>query len=334
MTVSTSRILLASAAALLLAACGNVDSDVVEATDTVMSDAAADVENAAQAAADKVKSAADSYGSGDGMEMSYGSGAMYDGASLTKVLAMQDEAAKARFDARNPAETLEFFGIAPGMAVGDALPGGGWYSKILLPYLGSDGRMVGVNYSDGLWDNFGWPEERVAARKAFPETWPAQAREWTDTDIPIEAYTFETLPQDGSLDAFLFIRALHNLARFEGNGGFMTEAAKNAYGALKPGGVVGVVQHEAPADATDEFSTGSAGYLRRADVVAAFEAAGFKLEASSDINANPMDVPSGDDIVWRLPPSLATSREDAALKAKMEAIGESNRMTLRFRKPA
>ena len=329
MTSRTSRLLLCASAALLLAACGNVDRDVVEATDTVMTDATETASSSEQVA---------SYGSGDGadMDMSYGSGKTYafDRAAMAAALDAQDDDAKARFAARNPAATLEFFGIAPGMNVGDALPGGGWYTKILLPYLGEDGRMVGVNYSNDLWPNFSWmTDERMAQNVAWPQTWPEQAREWTDNGIEIEAYTFETLPQDGSLDAFLFIRALHNLARFEDKGGFMTQAAKNTYGALKPGGVVGVVQHEAPADATDEFSTGDAGYLRRADVVAAFEAAGFVLEDSSDINANPRDMPSGDDIVWRLPPSLSGSRDDAEKKAEMEAIGESNRMTLRFRKP-
>ncbi|GHA88505.1 methyltransferase [Algimonas arctica] len=257
----------------------------------------------------------------------------FDGAALQAVVMAQGDSTKARYDARHPVETLEFFGIAPGMAVGEALPGGGWYSKILLPYLGDDGRLVGVDYDLALWPNFdfGTPEF-IEGKKNWPETWVEDANGWTDGGTNIDAYTFATLPQDGSLDAFLFIRALHNMSRFE-DGRFIQSGVAAVYGALKPGGVVGVVQHAGPDDADAEWANGSAGYLRKPDVIAAFEAAGFALVGESDINANPLDMPTTDDIVWRLPPSLATSGENPELRAQMEAIGESNRMTLLFRKP-
>ena len=103
---------------------------------------------------------------------------------------------------------------------------------------------------------------------------------------------------------------------------------------LKPGGIVGVVQHEAPAGRDDTWADGSRGYLNRAALVSNFEAAGFELVAESDINANPEDMPGEEDIVWRLPPSLSTSKENPELRAQYEAVGESNRMTLLFRKPA
>lgn len=256
----------------------------------------------------------------------------FNGAALQAVVDAQDESAKARFDARNPYETLEFFGIAPGMAVGEALPGGGWYSKILLPYLGDEGRLVGVDYDLALWPNFDFgTEEFIERKKSWPDTWVADANGWTDAGTAIDAYTFATLPQDGSLDAFLFIRALHNMSRFE-DGRFMQSGIAAVHGALKPGGIVGVVQHAGPDDADADWANGSAGYLRKPDVIAAFEAAGFTLVGDSDINANPLDRPTTDDIVWRLPQSLATSGEDPELRAQMEAIGESNRMTLLFRK--
>lgn len=257
----------------------------------------------------------------------------FDGAALQAVLDAQDDSAKSRYAARHPYETLEFFGITPGMAVGDALPGGGWYTKILLPYLGDEGRVVGVDYDLALWPNFdfGTPEF-IEGKKSWPETWVADASGWTDGATDIEAYTFATLPQDGSLDAFLFIRALHNMSRFE-DGRFMRSGITAVHGALKSGGIVGVVQHAGPDDADAAWANGSAGYLRKPDVIAAFEAAGFELVSESDINANPLDMPTTDDIVWRLPQSLATSGEDPELRAKMEAIGESNRMTLRFKKP-
>jgi predicted methyltransferase len=256
----------------------------------------------------------------------------FDGAALQAVVMAQDDGAKARYDARHPVETLEFFGIAPGMAVGEALPGGGWYSKILLPYLGDDGRLVGVDYDLALWPNFdfGTPEF-LEGKKSWPETWVADANGWTDAGTDIDAYTFATLPQDGSLDAFLFIRALHNMSRFE-DGRFMHSGIAAVHGALKPGGIVGVVQHAGPDDADAEWANGSAGYLRKPDVIAAFEAAGFVLVGESDINANALDMPTTDDIVWRLPPSLATSGDNPELRAQMEAVGESNRMTLLFRK--
>jgi predicted methyltransferase len=256
----------------------------------------------------------------------------FDGAALRTVVDGQDDSAKARYDARHPYETLEFFGIAPGMAVGEALPGGGWYSKILLPYLGDEGRLVGVDYDLALWPNFdfGTPEF-IERKKSWPETWVDDASGWTDAGTAIDAYTFATLPQDGSLDAFLFIRALHNMSRFE-DGRFMKSGIAAVHGALKPGGIVGVVQHAGPDDADADWANGSAGYLRKPDVIAAFEAAGFALVGDSDINANPLDMPTTDDIVWRLPQSLATSGEDPELRAQMIAIGESNRMTLLFRK--
>ncbi|MGJ8558628.1 MAG: class I SAM-dependent methyltransferase [Litorimonas sp.] len=256
----------------------------------------------------------------------------FDRATLQAVVDAQDDSAKARYEARNPVETLEFFGIAPGMAVGEALPGGGWYSKILLSYLGDEGRLVGVDYDLALWPNFDFgTEEFIEGKKSWPETWVADASGWTDAGTDIDAHTFATLPQDASLDAFLFIRALHNMSRFE-DGRFMESGIAAVHGALKPGGIVGVVQHAGPDDADAAWADGSAGYLRKPDVIAAFEAAGFALVGDSDINANPRDMPTTDDIVWRLPQSLATSGDDPELRAKMEAIGESNRMTLLFRK--
>ncbi len=103
---------------------------------------------------------------------------------------------------------------------------------------------------------------------------------------------------------------------------------------LAEDGLVGVVQHRAPESASDEWADGSKGYLKQSAVIAMFEQAGFELVAQSEINANPKDQPGADDFVWRLPPSLRTSRDDPALREAMLAIGESDRMTLTFRKRA
>jgi predicted methyltransferase len=138
---------------------------------------------------------------------------------------------------------------------------------------------------------------------------------------------------DGTADAVLFVRALHNLNRFEKQGGFLTSALADTLAVLKPGGVVGVVQHKAPAGRSDEWADGSRGYLNQSMVIARFEAAGFEYLGASEVNLNPADVPAEDEVVWRLPPSLQMSKNNPELTAKYEAIGESNRMTLLFRKP-
>lgn len=255
---------------------------------------------------------------------------------LDQVLAMQDDATKARYNFRNPKQTIEFFGLTPGMAVAEALPGGGWYTKILVPYLGAEGRVLGIDYDYSMWQNFDWvDDEFLATRKAWTDTWPQEAKAWYSEDAAtVDAATFGTLDENltESFDAVLFIRALHNLNRFEDKGAFLSNALKESHRILKPGGIVGVVQHQAPEDKSDEWADGSRGYIKKSAVIAAFEKAGFSLVSETDINTNPNDVPGEDDIVWRLPPSLSTSKDNEELKNQMTAIGESNRMTLLFKK--
>jgi predicted methyltransferase len=307
MTMSLKKSLLAGLAVTVLAACGNANTDAVS-----------DTEEAVKAEAMAQQMAANE-------------------AKLDVVLAAQEEANKARYDARNPKETLMFFGIEPGMTVVESLPGGGWYSKILVPYLGNEGHLVGVDYSIKMWPEFGGfaTPEFIEKKKTWATEWVEGAQAWrAGTTGAISAFTFGGRDEamDGSVDAALFIRAMHNLSRFEEKGGYMSEALADTYALLKPGGIVGVVQHQGPESNSDEWATGSKGYLKKSDIIAKFKAAGFDLVKESAINENTKDVPSNEDVVWRLPPSLATSREDADLKAKMEAIGESNRMTLLFKK--
>ena len=256
---------------------------------------------------------------------------------LSAILTAQPEAVQARYVYRHPEETLNFFGIKPGMTVVEALPGGGWYSKLLLPHLGADGQLVGVNYPQAVWPLFGFfSEERIAQLATWTTDWPAGAQEWRgENAASVSAFEFGKTPEDlsGTADAVLFIRALHNLARFEDQGGFLTTAITDSYNVLKPGGIVGVVQHHAPDTASDEWANGSRGYLKKGFVIAQMQAAGFEFVASSDVNANSKDQPAAEDIVWRLPPSLRGAKDDAELTAKMLAIGESNRMTLKFKKP-
>lgn len=256
---------------------------------------------------------------------------------LAAVLAAQPDEVKARYVYRHPEETLEFFGIQPGMTVVEALPGGGWYSKILVPYLGAEGRLIGANYAHSMWPLFGFfDQEFIDSMRTWTTDWPQQAEAWRgENGAAVDAFDFGSMPGElaGQADAVLLIRALHNLARFEGDGGYLTTALDEVYRVLKPGGIVGVVQHEARADMPDDWADGSHGYLKRQFVIDRMTEAGFEFVAASEVNQNPNDQPGPDDIVWRLPPSLATSREDPELRAQMEAIGESNRMTLLFRKP-
>lgn len=259
-----------------------------------------------------------------------------DSSRLAAALAAQPQETKDRYGARNPKATMEFFGIAPGMTVMEALPGGGWYTKILLPYLGKDGALIGADYAQDMYPLFGFfSAERLEAKKTWVKDWTADAQSWGDANsASVAAFQFGSMPaaMAGTADAVVFIRALHNLKRFEGDGAYLSKALVDAYRILKPGGIVGVVQHRAPADAPEESVQGTRGYISEADLIATFEAASFDFVDSSEINANPKDQPAHDEIVWRLPPSMVTSREDADLRAKMMAIGESDRMTLKFRK--
>ncbi len=258
-------------------------------------------------------------------------------ADLDAILAAQPEEAQARYPYRHPKETIEFFGIEPGMTVVEALPGGGWYTKILLPYLGSEGHLIGVDYPLAMWSEFGFFDDKfIEGKKIWASTWTEEAKGWRGANGPeVSAFVFGAMPEEmaGTADAVLFIRALHNLARFESNGGYLTTALSDAYNILKPGGIVGVVQHHARDEMPDEWADGSRGYLKKGFVIDKMKEAGFELVAENDINANPQDQPTEEDIVWRLPPSLNTSKENPELREQMQAIGESNRMTLLFRKP-
>ncbi len=257
--------------------------------------------------------------------------------SLSSILAAMPEKTKARYDARHPQQTLDFFGIKPGMTVVEALPGGGWYSKVLLPYLGHRGNLVGADYAMDMYPKFGFFNQKdLDAKKTWVKDWSADAKSWrTNDSASVKAFQFGSMPKmvEGKADAVVFIRALHNLARFEKDGGYLTAALKDTYTALKPGGIVGVVQHMAPESASDEWANGSRGYLKKSFLIARMEKAGFEFVDSSDININPKDQPTEKDIVWRLPPAFATSNKDKKMIEQYQAVGESTRMTLRFRKP-
>jgi len=258
---------------------------------------------------------------------------------LAEVLAAEPDDVKARYVYRHPKETLEFFGIEPGMTVVEGLPGQGWYTRILLPYLGSEGHLIGANYALDMWPNFPFAtDEFMAEMSQWLETWPAQAEEWRGDDgATVAGFWFGSMPDDmaGTADVVFFARVLHNLARFQnaGIGSYLDAALADAYRVLKPGGIFGVVQHQARDGMPDDWASGENGYLKKQYVIEQVEAAGFEFIDETDINQNDADRPTTDDIVWRLPPTFATSRDNPELKAQYEAVGESNRMTLKFKKP-
>lgn len=254
--------------------------------------------------------------------------------TLTKVIEQRSD--QSRDTARHPHATLEFFQLKPGMVVAEVLPGGLWYSKIIAPYLASSGKgaLYALDYPAVIYQNFGASEENVKKRIDNNNKFAAKIHQLTSKEFKAANYPFDDVPDDldETVDRVLFIRALHNLNRYENKDDTVSTALQDTYRILKPDGLVGVVQHRLPESAPDEKADGSRGYLKQSQVIALFESMGFKLVAQSEINANPKDKPNDDDIVWRLPPSLATSKDDPALAKKMKAIGESDRMTLLFKK--
>lgn len=306
------RSILICASALALAACGGEQAETeAPEEEAVVEEAAEDV--AEEAAVDYER-------------------------SLAGIIEALPDDAQARVQYRHPVETLNFFRVEQGMTVIDTLPGNPWYAGILIDYLGPDGKVVGADYSPEMWTHFGDFSPEPGSKDNWAAEWTETAEGWrdADTDAAVGAVQYGNVPADmaGTVDVVLQVRSFHHFHRLEDEGQFMTEALADMMTLLKPGGHVGVVLHRAPEDASDEWATGDNGYVKQSSIIAAFEAAGFEHAGSSEINANPKDQPTEDDFVWRLPPTLATSREDEELKAQYEAIGESDRMTLLFRKPA
>lgn len=229
---------------------------------------------------------------------------------------------------RNPAETLAFFQIKPTHTVAEYGPGGGWYTRILLPYLSTNGKYVAVNgNSDSI--NF-TTRAREARSKSWPERFPDAASGWTGVAADsIAAFESDEVPDEmkGKIDRIVIFRSLHGML----NGNRADSELRALRDILADDGMIGVVQHRANADAPYAMSKGTKGYLKQASVVALFEMHGFELVDKSEINANSKDTKDYEKGVWTLPPVL-TNKEEG--KAKYQAIGESDRMTLLFKKRA
>lgn len=231
---------------------------------------------------------------------------------------------KARDAWRHPKETLAFFGVEPDMTVVEIWPGGGWYTKILAPYLASGGGV----YIAAQRDPASSPRAAEAVQK-FKDAY-ADTALYGDIRVSVLGDGAEVAPA-GTADVVLTFRNVHNwMSAGEAEANFAA-----FYRALKPGGVLGVVEHRAREEAGDDVSSG---YVKGSTVKALAEGAGFVFVEASEINANPADTKDHPFGVWTLPPvrrsSESPGQEDPALdRAKYDAIGESDRMTLKFVKP-
>ncbi len=229
---------------------------------------------------------------------------------------------RARDAARHPYETLRFFGLQPTHKVVELAPGGGWYTEILAPYLRDRGRLYAAHYprDDGS-------EDRRRSRAGF-EAKLARNPEWYDRvhvgTLPVTSRSND-LAADGSADLVLTFRNLHNWF----DDGTLGARLRACHALLAPGGWLGVVDHRA-APGTPAEQQKRSGYLEEARVIDEARAAGFVLDARSEINANPRDTRDHPHGVWSLPPSL---RGGDVERARFVAIGESDRFTHRYRKP-
>ncbi|WP_370031276.1 class I SAM-dependent methyltransferase [Qipengyuania mesophila] len=230
---------------------------------------------------------------------------------------------RARDEWRHPAETLGFFRVQPGQTVVDYMPASGWYTRVLVPYLGSQGLYIGLTPDPAAAD-----AERFETYFAgLPGKFREAAPEWGLTGAPMAVYGSQDLPEElnGQVDRVLIFREMHNLLR---SGAMYTELSR-IRGLLKPDGMVGIVQHRAKESAPAAYTLGGNGYLRETDVIALMRAHGFELVDSSTINANPRDPANWEGGVWVMPPGLSG---DDAMDARTRDLGESDRMTLLFRK--
>lgn len=226
----------------------------------------------------------------------------------------RDSTAKQRDVYRHPLETLEFFEIMPNHSVVEISPGGGWYTSILAPYLESNGKLTLAIFADNSSVEY---KNRLngVIREKFPNV--------TKTTFDAPEYNGEIAPA-GTADRVLTFRNIHNWMK----AGKLENALASFHRALKPGGLLGIVEHR-DRNSKKIDPQALSGYVNEAYLISQVEAAGFEFVAKSEINANYLDNANHPEGVWTLPPSLRLKDKD---RAKYLAIGESDRMTLKFRK--
>ena len=234
-----------------------------------------------------------------------------------------DEALRDQY--RHPKETLEFFGVGPGKKVAEIWPG--WYTNVIAPYMKeNNGQYVAVLYSQGVSERL---DKRIAAYK----------EKYSDTDVYGEIEYGGFLKDSGailpanSVDVLMSFRNVHNWM----GGGYADQAFSEFYAALKPGGILGIVEHRLPESAVQN-PKGSSGYVQESYMKDLAIRAGFEFVASSEVNANPRDTADHPFGVWTLPPRSRLPKEGSDEAKGFDAelyknVGESDRATLKFRKP-
>ncbi|MNR90297.1 hypothetical protein D3C72_212780 [compost metagenome] len=246
---------------------------------------------------------------------------------LEQILASEHRSAENRLrdQYRHPAETLAFFGIADTQTVVEIFPGGGWYTEILAPLLKAHGKLYEASFADhGNYSSSTPYQIRATTNlKKKLHAQPALYEAVTVSTLQVPEAT-EIAPA-GSADLVLTFRNVHNWLK----DGSADPVFSAFYRALKPGGILGLVEHRAQPGTSVE-QTIKSGYVTEAEVIRLAEKAGFRLLAKSEINANAKDSKDYPDGVWTLPPSLSGN---PAEKQRYLAIGESDRMTLKFIKP-
>ena len=234
---------------------------------------------------------------------------------------------KARDAWRHPVETLEFWGLKPGQTVVEFWPGAGWYTDILAPYLAANkGKLIAADLE---------PTDPASTEivEAYRARLKAKPKIYGEVEITAFGPTSGPVAPAASADLVLFLRNLHNWMA----AGIVEKAFRDAYAALKPGGVLGIEEHRADAGGVQDVLAPD-GYVQQAYAVRLAQEAGFVLDKTSEINANPKDTKDHPFGVWTLPPVALTAPRGeppnpAFDRSKYDAIGESDRMTLRLVKP-
>jgi predicted methyltransferase len=238
-------------------------------------------------------------------------------------------AEKARDAWRHPVETLAFFGLQPTMKVAELYPGQGWYSAILAPYLAKGGGAL----TAVMFDPAAATEAQNALMTEYRARFAADAKLYGVISEGALSANGPPFAAPDSLDMVLIMRNMHTLM----GEGIAEKTLRDVFVALKPGGVLGIEQHRAKSSGLQKAEA-SDGYMQEVVVRTLAEEAGFVFEAASEVNANPKDTKDHPFGVWTLPPVLRTSPLGAAPDPTFDtrpyqAIGESDRMTMRFRKP-
>lgn len=228
---------------------------------------------------------------------------------------------KARDKYRHPVQTLEFFEIKPNHTVVEINPSGGWYTEVIGPYLKDEGTLYLAIFDKNSKKSYAKKYNKKIKKLV------SDSRLYGDVQFTVidDSVKIGPVAPKNSADRVVTFRNIHGWVR----NGKDKEAFKAFFEALKPGGLLGVVQHRLP-EKMKQDDKAKTGYVHESFVIKLAEEAGFKLVGKAEINANPKDTAKHKNGVWTLPPAL---RADDSMKEKYKKVGESDRMTLKFKKP-